>query len=90
MLFDCICSTQNGIQLLFHLNPIETLSSIQCFEIYSYLIGQSVVCHKIFINIIRLLLLLSTTNNQQSVDEVICYLFIYLFVNICLMLIKFF
>ena len=70
MLFNKICSSTNGIQVIFRLDPIQTISSLQCFEIYPFLLNKSFVCHKMFVNIMRFLLVLSTTNNQQSVEEV--------------------
>jgi hypothetical protein len=72
MLFLQLFSSTNSSYLAAHnLDIIGILESIQSFDMYPYLIGQNAVCHKIFVNVLRLIIAMSTTTNQQIMNEVL-------------------
>lgn len=54
---------------------MPTIESIQSFDMYPYLVGKNTVCHKVFVDILRLIQTLCSTNNQQIIREVINELF---------------
>jgi len=60
---DAIHSAPNDLDLL------STLDSMQSFDMYPYLVGQNSICHKVFVDILRMIQTLSSTNNQQIINE---------------------
>jgi len=54
---------------LHDLDLLSTLESMQSFDMYPYLVGQNTVCHKVFVGILRLIQTMSSTNNQQIINE---------------------
>ncbi|RWS05194.1 nuclear pore complex protein Nup205-like protein, partial [Dinothrombium tinctorium] len=65
-----IASTPSGPQILIHLGIIDVLSSLECYEIYPFLFGQSDICFKMFAGITRLLLTLCCGLNKQNLDQI--------------------
>ena len=55
---------------LNNLDLLSTLEAIQSFDMYPYLVGKNTVCHKVFVDVLRLIQTLSSTNNQQIIREV--------------------
>lgn len=56
--------------LLNNLDIVNTLESLQCFDMYPYLICENPVCFKMFIYVLRLMITITTTNNRQIITEV--------------------
>lgn len=65
-----ICTNITSARLIMHAGIIEVLSSLESFELYPYYIGQSDVCHNMFISTLRLLLSLSTAEDRPSPEHV--------------------
>ena len=59
-----------GNKILKHLGIIEILSELECFDLYSFLIGQSDICFKMVVSILRLLLSVSCTDEEQDIQQV--------------------
>lgn len=66
-----ICNDAVGVKIINHIGIVDVLSSLECFELYPFLIGQSDVCHKMFVSILRLLLTISNFNDRQYTESVI-------------------
>lgn len=59
-----------GNKILKHLGIIEVLSELECFDLYSFLIGQSDICFKMVVSVLRLLLSVGCTDEEQDVQQV--------------------
>jgi len=59
-----------GSKILKHLGIVEVLSELECFDLYSFLIGQSDICYKMVVSILRLLLSVSCTDEEQDIQQV--------------------
>lgn len=59
-----------GNKILKHLGIIEILSELECFDLYSFLIGQSDICYKMVVSILRLLLSVSCTDDEQDIQQI--------------------
>ncbi|KAH7645888.1 nuclear pore complex protein Nup205 isoform X1 [Dermatophagoides farinae] len=56
--------------LLNNLDLVQTLESLQCFDMYPYLICENPVCFKMFVYILRLMITITTiSNNRQIISE---------------------
>lgn len=75
MLLLKIFSSQNMNNILLNnLDIVNILESLQSFDIYPYLICENPVCFKMFMDILRLLITITTTNNRQLISEVILFI----------------
>ncbi|KPM09118.1 nuclear pore complex protein Nup205-like protein [Sarcoptes scabiei] len=55
--------------LLSNLDLVNSLESLQCFDMYPYLICENPVCFKMFSYVLRLIITITTTNNRQIIAE---------------------
>ncbi|KAI2804817.1 hypothetical protein BLOT_003805 [Blomia tropicalis] len=64
-------SSQNSSSLLLNnLDIVSTLESLQSFDMYPYLICENPVCFKMFIDILRFIITITTNTNHQIISEV--------------------
>jgi len=69
-----VASSQKGAQTLVHLGLVSTLSSLECLEIYTYLLNQNEVCFTVFISVFRLLVTLADSSSPTEVEELARFL----------------
>ncbi|XP_015794994.1 nuclear pore complex protein Nup205 [Tetranychus urticae] len=64
-----ICTDATGVRIVTHAGVIETLSTLESFEMFPFLINQSDICYKMFVSVLRLMMILCTTNDRQSFEN---------------------
>lgn len=70
LLLKMFSSHNSGGLLLNNLDIVNTLESLQSFDMYPYLICENAVCFKMFVDILRLMITITTNTNHQIISEV--------------------
>lgn len=70
LLLKMFSSHNAGGLLLNNLDIVNTLESLQSFDMYPYLICENAVCFKMFVDILRLMITITTNTNHQIISEV--------------------
>jgi hypothetical protein len=64
-----VASHSDGARILIHLGLVGVISSLECVELYPYLINQNQICFTVFKNVMQLMITLCETTLSQDSEE---------------------